>query len=392
MKARASKWNTSRNIANFEASDDYFIQSRYLRILNVENTSEETIRMYIGPWQEYNLSRNQQSVIKQPSVDVKDIEQALLKTLDPSLVQRTIDAIHPLLNKNVRNRCQIEQIDISRKAQTKLKLPSIKTPNTQSCSITPRSVSSTISDPFPIVASRPIRSNLDRQQKLRKMPLLQTRLPGLTQASSNKKVRLKSPHTYIKSELNQPESSESLLSSIEIKRQLYFSKNVDNSVQPISMAQGKNVFEQGIATEFQPLVIKDINITSSDLLSVNKYFVPHATSTIILSAATTQSETIDTNSQLTNLSSQDFIKVNDSSDSESDYGTYERDDMIVQNDNYQENNVGLQCQVSKPVTTHEPSSTVTSAVLGKYNALQGLYTGSDDLLKWSMALSLDDIC
>ena len=53
--------------------------------------------MYIGPWQEYNLSRSRAS-----HVDEKlrpSIEQALLSTLDPETAQKAMEAMIPYFNK-----------------------------------------------------------------------------------------------------------------------------------------------------------------------------------------------------------------------------------------------------------------------------------------------------
>ena len=62
--------------------------------------------MYIGPWQEYNLSRardtqqaRQQTLGLSPAITLKsDIERALLTSLDPESAQKALAAMSPLLS------------------------------------------------------------------------------------------------------------------------------------------------------------------------------------------------------------------------------------------------------------------------------------------------------
>lgn len=64
--------------------------------------------MYIGPWQEYNLSKNKQPANKNTSNIRKELEETLLKNLDENSAQAAIQAVSSFFqNENITNKLSL---------------------------------------------------------------------------------------------------------------------------------------------------------------------------------------------------------------------------------------------------------------------------------------------
>ncbi len=58
--------------------------------------------MYIGPWQEYNLSKQSKQTLINASTR-NDIEKAIYASLDPEAAKLAIQALNPVLNQKEQN-------------------------------------------------------------------------------------------------------------------------------------------------------------------------------------------------------------------------------------------------------------------------------------------------